>query len=138
MAMHPETLRASDPAQRYAITLSQGWLLRASNNLTLRDRDETPQTIDLEIHGWKGSATHGSEDAQLSQSITRHFNALAAERGTLLKQPSAVLAPLVGFALVSWMGITSVISWIVILFIAGFLYMQYRAVQQAKGGSPDA
>lgn len=72
-AMHPEVSNASLATQKLSIALSKDWIIHAHNDLTATYRSKTPQQIEIEIEGWKGSTHGGENERELSEELNLHI-----------------------------------------------------------------
>jgi len=129
IAMYPETVNASEGAQRYAVALSKQWIIEANSDLSTRDRNLIPQQCELEIGSWKGLATSGEDETALGQLIAKHYETLAEQSAAQVKlSPMAYLAPAIAVFLAYSIGLLSVFSWFLLACGATFFYFQRKSV----------
>jgi hypothetical protein len=121
IAMHPEDVGANEGAQRYAVALSKHWILEANDDLTARDRLETPSAIALEIGAWKGATTDGADEEQLVAALRERYAALARERGRFLQEPATIGVAMAAAGLAYWAGLGSALSWFFLVSGGAFL-----------------
>lgn len=75
-AMYPEVSQASAATQKYAIALSKDWIRQAHDDLTLDNRMNVPQKIQIEIDDWQGITELGDNEAELLEDLTLHVEVL--------------------------------------------------------------
>lgn len=72
IAMSPNVSGAEKSTQKLAISLSKEWIVDAYNDLTAESRSNVSSSVEIEVSGWKGNLSDGSEETELCESIERH------------------------------------------------------------------
>lgn len=68
-AMHPERSGATRGTQRYAVALSRDWVIAAYDAVTASARAAVPDSLVLEVDGWRGTVRDGSEEQALAAAL---------------------------------------------------------------------
>lgn len=136
-AMHADIIKASNATQRLAIALSKDWVISAYENITLKVRQQFPQDFQIDIEGWKGVTSDGSEENTLMSSAESHFTRIRDEQIAATKQSGFdVVLPII-FAVLSIFGFASEMMWGLLLLVgaAGFAlrwYLNKKKIEQRK------
>lgn len=133
-AMHADIIKASNATQRLSIALSKDWIISAYENITLKIRQQFPQDFQLNIEGWIGTVTDGSEENALMSSAESHFSRIRDEQIAETKQSGLDIALPVIFAALSILGFKSEMMWGILLLVgaAGFALRWYLNKQKIK------
>lgn len=136
-AMHADIIKASNATQRLAIALSKDWVIGAYENITLRIRQQFAQEFRLDIEGWKGTTSDGSEESALTSDAEGHFSRIRDEQIAATKQSALDIVLPIIFAVLSIFGFTSGMMWGLLLLLgaAGFSlrwYLNKKKIAQRK------
>ncbi|MDF2925395.1 MAG: hypothetical protein K0R57_4309 [Paenibacillaceae bacterium] len=74
-ATNPEVSQASAATQKYAVALSKDWIRQAHDDMTLDNRMNVPEKIQIEIDDWSGSTVNGDNESELLEQLTKHVEA---------------------------------------------------------------
>lgn len=64
-SFNPELSGATKVTQALAVSISQPWIVEAHDSFTAQSRNRIPQTVDLNIDGFKTTTKDGSEEKEL-------------------------------------------------------------------------
>lgn len=117
-AMHADVIHASNATQRLAVALSKNWIVSAYENIILKIRSHFPENFKLNIEGWEGIATNGTEEADLSSSAEQYFVQMRDKQIEATKQSKLDIALPIIFAVCSVFGFFSGPIWGVLLLLA--------------------
>ena len=136
-AMHADIIKASNATQRLAIALSKDWVISAYENITLKVRQQFPQDFQIDIEGWKGITSDGSEENTLMSSAESHFTKIRDEQIAATKQSCFDIVLPIIFAVLSIFGFASEMMWGLLLLVgaAGFAlrwYLKKKKIEQRK------
>jgi len=117
-AMHADVIHASNATQRLAVALSKNWIVSAYENIILKIRSHFPENFKLNIEGWEGISTNGTEEAALSSSAEQYFARMRDKQIEATKQSKLDIALPIIFAVCSVFGFFSGPIWGVLLLLA--------------------
>lgn len=117
-AMHADVIHASNATQRLAVALSKNWIVSAYENIILKIRSHFPENFKLNIEGWEGIATNGTEETALSSSAEQYFAQMRDKQIEATKQSKLDIALPIIFAVCSVFGFFSSPIWGVLLLLA--------------------
>ncbi|MFD0712929.1 hypothetical protein [Paenibacillus sp. GCM10027626] len=73
-SMYPEVSNASVATQKLSLALSKEWISHAHGDLTLKNRNQVPQLIEIEVDTWSGMTRNGSNELELIEDLSTHMN----------------------------------------------------------------
>lgn len=119
---NPELSGATIVTQALAVSISQPWIVEAHDTFTAQCRNRIPQTIDLNIDGFKTSIKDGNEETKLLLDQEAFYqNELETELGNLAYPTGGVI---VG-SLISLLGVWALFQQ---MAIAGIVFLGIGAV----------
>lgn len=85
-AMNPELVHASPATQKLSMSISRDWLIESYNNVTLKNRAETVDEINMEIEGFECASRDGLNEDKMATSAEDYFTRLRDSRVDAVKQ----------------------------------------------------
>lgn len=83
-SFNPELSGVTKVTQSLAVSISQPWIMEAYDTYTAESRNGIPQTIELNIDGFKVSTNNGSDETELIEKQNTYYqNILTKELGQL-------------------------------------------------------
>lgn len=83
-SFNPELSGVTKVTQSLAVSISQPWIMEAYDTYTAESRNGIPQTIELNIDGFKVSTSNGSDETELIEKQNTYYqNILTKELGQL-------------------------------------------------------
>jgi hypothetical protein len=80
-----ENLEISNSTRKFAIALTREWIRSAYDDLTALYRSNRPQSIAIKIKDWAGETRDGSNEEELTSSLSDYVEALRAEELSKVK-----------------------------------------------------
>lgn len=134
-AMYPEQSGTTRATQRYAVTLSQRWIIDGFGDLVARERAAIPLDVDIEAGAWAGSSKDGTNEAALVTDCERFYERRIAEAVDAIKIEMNTWV-LMGIGALFGLYVAAQVSPVAgLLGLAGlgaYGYFKYRDVERRK------
>lgn len=131
-AMRPKEAGASRASERLSVALSREWIVRAHDEITARERDSMPESLDLTIDGWSGRVEDGSDAAKLGASLAAHIDRETQQQVDAVKFGGGGLAAAIIGGLITVGGLISLAVAAIVIGIAISAYAVYDYLQLDK------
>lgn len=121
-SFNPELSGVTKVTQSLAVSISQPWITEAYNTYTAESRNRIPQTIELDIDGFKISTSNGSDETELIEKQKAYYQNILEMELSKLSFPYAgvIIGALISLAGI-WLYMSSAAAGIIGLAIGGVL-----------------
>lgn len=140
-AMHSEQSGASPATQRFAIALSHEWIVDAYDKVAAEGRTGVPESLTLDIDGWSGTTTDGSNETALVSDMRAHYSRLVVAARDDVKLPPGAWVGVVGGGIAIAMGLIALVNWFLLL-IGGagvaYWYLETQRLDQRRDSAEKA
>lgn len=121
-SFNPELSGVTKVTQSLAVSISQPWITEAYNTYTAESRNSIPQTIELDIDGFKISTSNGSDETELIEKQKACYQNILEMELSKLSFPYAgvIIGALISLAGI-WLYMSSAAAGIIGLAIGGVL-----------------
>lgn len=134
-AMQAEYAGASQGTQRLAVALSRDWLIDAFDGLVAATRSAAPQSVDIQLNGWKGEVQDGVDQNMLMKDLTVHMDRKTEDAVSAIKFKGgpliAAICAIPSLLLIIASPPLGIILAIICIAIAGYGYSQLEPRRRA-------
>lgn len=125
-AFNPELAGATKTTQALAVSISQPWIIEAYDTFTAQSRNNIPQTIDLDVDGFKVSTKDGSDEKALLSKQDAFYSHLVVSELAKLSFPLGPVAigsliGVAGLAIMASMTLMPIVFGAILLIIGGIM-----------------